>query len=46
MIVTCRGLALDPGQPAGSYLRKYLTMEDGLPSNDVHALVQTENGFL
>jgi ligand-binding sensor domain-containing protein len=21
-------------------------MEDGLPSNDVHAVVQTENGFL
>jgi PAS domain S-box-containing protein len=46
MIVTCRGLALDPGQPVSSYLRKYFTMEDGLPSNDVHTVVQTENGFL
>ena len=46
MIATCRGLALDPGQPASSYLRKYFTMEDGLPSNDVHAVVQSENGFL
>src|ERR1700733_2227116 len=46
MIVTCRGLALDPGQPASSYLRKYFTMEDGLPANEVHAIVQTENEFL
>jgi hypothetical protein len=46
MIVTCRGLALDPGQPASSYLRRYFTMEDGLPANEVHAIVQTENEFL
>jgi PAS domain S-box-containing protein len=46
MIATCRGLALDPGQPASSYLRKYFTLEDGLPSNYVNAIVQTENGFL
>jgi PAS domain S-box-containing protein len=46
VIATCRGLALEPRQPASSYLRKNFTMEDGLPSNDVHAIVQTENGFL
>ena len=46
MIATCRGLALDPGQPTSSYLRKYLTMEDGLPANEVHAIVQSQNEFL
>jgi len=46
MIVTCRGLALDPGQPASSYLRKYFTMEDGLPANEVNTILQTQNGFL
>jgi PAS domain S-box-containing protein len=46
VIATCRGLALEPGQPASSYLRKNFTMEDGLLSNDVHAIVQSENGFL
>jgi hypothetical protein len=28
MIATCRGLALDPSQPASSYLRKNFTVED------------------
>jgi PAS domain S-box-containing protein len=46
VFATCHGLALEPGQLPSSYLRKYFTMEDGLPSNDVHAIVQTENGFL
>jgi hypothetical protein len=41
MIATCRGLALDPGQPASSYLRMYFTMEAGLPANEVHTIVQT-----
>jgi PAS domain S-box-containing protein len=46
MIVTCRGLALDPGQPGSSYLRKNFTMEDGLPANEVNTILQTQNGFL
>ena len=40
------GLALDPTQPTGSYLRTAFTVEDGLPSNVVNAIVQTRNGFL
>src|ERR1700752_3158511 len=46
MIAMCRGFALDPSQPAGSYLRKNFTIEDGLPANEVHAILQTQNGFL
>jgi len=46
LIATCRGLALDPGQPASSYLRKTFTIEDGLPTNEVYAILQTQNGFL
>ena len=40
------GLALDPTQPAGSYIRTDFTVEDGLPSNVVNAILQTRNGFL
>src|SRR5260370_39056437 len=39
-------LALDPDQPAASYIRTTLTVEDGLPSNVVNAILQTRNGFL
>jgi PAS domain S-box-containing protein len=46
MIAACRGFALDPSQPASSYLRKNFTIEDGLPANEVHAILQTQNGFL
>ena len=46
MITTCRGLALDPSQPASSYLRKNFTIGDGLPANEVPAIRQTQNGFL
>jgi signal transduction histidine kinase/ligand-binding sensor domain-containing protein len=46
LIATCRALALEPGQPATSYLRKDFTIEDGLPANEVRAIVQTQNGFL
>lgn len=46
MIASCPGLALDPGQPTSSYLRKTFTVEDGLPATYVHAIVQTQNGFL
>jgi len=46
MIATCRGLGLDPSQPSSSYLRKNFTIEDGLLANEVHAILQTQNGFL
>jgi ligand-binding sensor domain-containing protein len=46
MIATYRGLALDPSHPVSSYLRKTFTIEDGLPTNEVHAILQTQNGFL
>jgi ligand-binding sensor domain-containing protein len=40
------GLALDPHQPANTYLRADFTIEDGLPDNRVNAILQTRNGFL
>ncbi len=46
MIAACRALALDPSQLASSYIRKVFTIEDGLPANEVHAILQTQNGFL
>jgi signal transduction histidine kinase/ligand-binding sensor domain-containing protein len=39
-----QALALDP--QASSYLRADFTMEEGLPDNEVNAIVQTRNGFL
>jgi signal transduction histidine kinase/ligand-binding sensor domain-containing protein len=41
-----QALALDPQQPASSYLRTDFTVEDGLPDNQVNAITQTRNGFL
>jgi signal transduction histidine kinase/ligand-binding sensor domain-containing protein len=41
-----QALALDPRQPASSYLRTNFTVEDGLPDNQVNAIAQTRNGFL
>jgi signal transduction histidine kinase/ligand-binding sensor domain-containing protein len=41
-----QALALDPRQPASSYLRTDFTVEDGLPDNRVNAITQTQNGFL
>jgi ligand-binding sensor domain-containing protein len=38
--------ALDPHQPATSYIRTTFTVEDGLSSNVVNTIVQTRNGFL
>jgi ligand-binding sensor domain-containing protein len=40
------GWTLDPTQPIASYLRTTFTVEDGLPSNVVDAILQTRNGFL
>jgi ligand-binding sensor domain-containing protein len=38
--------AVDPNQPATSYIRTTFSVEDGLSSNVVNAIVQTRNGFL
>ena len=38
--------AVDPNQPATGYIRTTFTVEDGLSSNVVNAIVQTRNGFL
>ena len=39
-------LALEPTTPLGEYGRQSWGMENGLPQNSVHALVQTRDGFL
>ena len=44
--LVCQALALDPHQPASSYLRTDFTVEQGLPDNVVAAIAQTPNGFL
>jgi ligand-binding sensor domain-containing protein len=41
-----QALALDPQASASSYLRTDFTVEEGLPDNEVNAIVQTGNGFL
>jgi ligand-binding sensor domain-containing protein len=46
LLFTPPATALDPRQPAGSYLRTAFTVEDGLPSNVVNDIVQTRDGFL
>ncbi len=38
--------AVDPNQPTTSYIRSTFSVEDGLSSNNVNAIVQTRNGFL
>jgi Two component regulator propeller len=45
-IPTKSARAVDPTQPASSYLLNTFTVEDGLSSNVVNAIVQTQNGFL
>ena len=44
--LVCQALALDPHQPASTYLRTDFTVENGLPDNKVNAILQTRNGFL
>jgi ligand-binding sensor domain-containing protein len=46
MWLVWQALALDPNQPATSYLRTTFTVEDGLSSNVVNAILQTRDGFL
>lgn len=38
--------ALDPDQPASSFLRTHFTLEDGLPGTVVDQIEQTQDGFL
>jgi ligand-binding sensor domain-containing protein len=39
-------MAFDPRSPTSNFIRSDFTVEDGLPSNVVNAIVQTRNGFL
>ena len=39
-------IAVDPRQPAADYLRQTFTTEDGLHSNVVNDVLQTQDGFL
>jgi len=41
-----RAIALDEPQPASGYVRRNFTVEDGLLSNIVYAVLQTRDGFL
>jgi signal transduction histidine kinase/ligand-binding sensor domain-containing protein len=41
-----RAFALDPAAPVTEYIRTNFTVENGLPSNVVNAVLQTRNGFL
>src|SRR5206468_8370818 len=38
--------ALAPDPSSGGYLRKAFSVEDGLPDNQVNAIIQSPNGFL
>src|SRR5215217_2342593 len=38
--------ALDPNQPASSFIRTHFTTDDGLPGLVVDKMVQTQDGFL
>jgi signal transduction histidine kinase/ligand-binding sensor domain-containing protein len=38
--------ALDPNQPASSYIRTHFTTDDGLPGTVVGQIAQTNDGFL
>ena len=46
LTATRPAIAVDPRQPAASYLRHTFTTEDGLPSNVLNAVLQTRDGFL
>jgi signal transduction histidine kinase/ligand-binding sensor domain-containing protein len=39
-------LALDPSKPLASYQRQNWQTESGLPQNTVHAILQTQDGYL
>src|SRR4029077_14592363 len=45
-LVTKPAHAIDPRRPTTSYIRTTFSVEDGLSSNVVNAILQTRNGFL
>src|ERR1700722_17216303 len=45
-ISTKSARAVDPNQPATSYIRTTYTVEDGLSSNVVNAILQMRDGLL
>src|SRR5260221_9168232 len=47
LFVTVRSAwGVDPNRPVSSYNRNHFTYENGLPSNVVHHMVQSRDGFL
>jgi signal transduction histidine kinase/ligand-binding sensor domain-containing protein len=46
LAATRPAIAVDQRQPAADYLRQTLTTEDGLPSNIINDVLQTQDGFL
>ncbi len=46
LAATLPAVALDPKQPATAFLRHAFTTEDGLPSNVINSVLQTQDGFL
>jgi hypothetical protein len=46
LAATRPAIAVDPRQPAADYLRQMFTTDDGLPSNIVNDVLQTQDGFL
>jgi signal transduction histidine kinase/ligand-binding sensor domain-containing protein len=45
-LIATAGMALDPRSATRDFIRTDFTVEDGLPSNVVNAILQTRNGFL
>ena len=47
-LIAClpRGAALEPATPLAEYSRQSWLMENGLPQNSVHVLLQTRDGYL
>ncbi len=43
---TRSALALEPSTPLANYARQSWVMENGLPQNTIHALAQTQDGFV
>ncbi len=46
LVLSVPALALDPNQPANSFLRTHFTTDDGLPGGVVDQTEQTSGGFL
>jgi len=46
VILDVSARALDPNQPASSFVRTHFTTDDGLPGAVVDEVVQTQDGFL